>query len=50
MIIYMMETIALIAKNNPQFSVITPTRVGETERGKYLVYENKNEIDERIKQ
>ena len=43
----MMETIALIAKNNPQFSVITPTRVGESERGKYLVYEiNKaNETD-----
>jgi hypothetical protein len=39
MIIYMMETIALIAKNNPQFSVIAPTRVGESERGKYLIYE-----------
>ena len=35
----MMETIALIAKNNPQFSVITPTRVGESDKGKYLVYE-----------
>jgi len=43
----MMETIALIAKNNPQFSVITPTRVGESDKGKYLVYEiNKaNETD-----
>ena len=50
MIIYMMETIALMANGDPQFKVITPTRVGETERGKYLVYENKNEIDERIKQ
>ena len=50
MIIYMMETIALIAKGDPQFKIPTPTRVGETERGKYLVYENKNEIDERIKQ
>jgi hypothetical protein len=49
MIIYMMETIALIAKGDPQFKVITPTRVGESERGKYLVYENKNEIDETIK-
>jgi len=49
MIIYMMETIALIAKGDPQFKVPTPTRVGETERGKYLIYENKNEIDERIK-
>ena len=46
----MMETIALIAKGDPQFKVPTPTRVGETERGKYLIYENKNEIDERIKQ
>jgi len=50
MIIYMMETIALIAKGDPQFKVITPTRFGETDKGKYLVYENKNEIDERIKQ
>jgi len=39
MIIYMMQTIALIAKNNPQFSVITPTRVGESDKGKYLIYE-----------
>ncbi len=36
----MMETIALMAKGNPQFKVITPTRVGETERGKYLIYSN----------
>jgi len=50
MIIYMIQTIALIANGDPQFKVITPTRFGETERGKYLVYENKNEIDERIKQ
>jgi hypothetical protein len=42
-IIYMMETIELITKGDPQFKVITPTRVGESERGKYLVYENKNE-------
>ena len=48
-IIYMMETIALIANGDPQFKIPTPTRVGETEKGKYLVYENKNEIDERIK-
>jgi hypothetical protein len=39
MIIYMIQTIALIAKNNPQFSVITPTRVGESDKGKYLIYE-----------
>jgi len=47
----MIETIALIAKGDPQFKVITPTRFGETDKGKYLVYEQiKNEIDERIKQ
>jgi hypothetical protein len=50
MIIYMIETIALIAKGDPQFKVITPTRFGETDKGKYLVYENKIEIDERNKQ
>jgi hypothetical protein len=50
MIIYMIETITLIAKGDPQFKVITPTRFGETDKGKYLVYENKNEIDERNKQ
>ena len=43
----MMQTIALIANNNPQFKVPTPTRVGESEKGKYLVYENKNETDGR---
>jgi len=48
-IIYMVETIALMANGDPQFKVVTPTRVGETERGKYLIYENKNEIDERNK-
>ena len=48
-IIYMIETIALMANGDPQFKVVTPTRVGETERGKYLIYENKNEIDERNK-
>ena len=36
----MMETIALMANGNPQFQIQTPTRVGETERGKYLVYES----------
>ena len=50
MIIYMIQTIALIAKGDPQFKVITPTRFGETDKGKYLVYENKIEIDERNKQ
>lgn len=45
-----MQTITLMAKGDPQFKVITPTRFGETDKGKYLVYENKNEIDERIKQ
>ena len=39
MIIYMMQTIALIANNNPQFKIQTPTRVGETDKGKYLIYE-----------
>ena len=48
-IIYMVETIALMANGDPQFKVVTPTRVGETERGKYLIYEDKNEIDERNK-
>ena len=43
-IIYMMETIALIANGDPQFKIQTPTRVGETDKGKYLVYEN--EINE----
>jgi hypothetical protein len=46
-IIYMMETIALIAKGDPQFKIPTPTRVGESERGKYLIYEinETNETD-----
>jgi len=39
MIIIMMETIALMANGNPQFQIVTPTRVGETKSGKYLVYE-----------
>ena len=43
MIIYMMETIALIANGDPQFKIQTPTRVGETNMGKYLVYESKIE-------
>ena len=38
----MMETITLIAKGDPQFKIQTPTRVGETERGKYLVYETQS--------
>ena len=50
MIIYMMQTIALIANGDPQFKIPTPTRFGETDKGKYLIYENKIEIDERIKQ
>jgi hypothetical protein len=49
MIIIMMETIALMANGDPKFKVVTPTRFGETDKGKYLVYENKNEIDERNK-
>lgn len=39
MIIYMMQTIALMANGNPQFKIPTPTRVGETNKGKYLIYE-----------
>ena len=35
----MMQTIALIANGDPQYQIQTPTRVGETERGKYLVYD-----------
>ena len=41
----MMETIALIANGDPQFKIETPTRFGETERGKYIVYEI-NKTDE----
>jgi len=40
MIIYMIQTIAFISKGDPQFPVPTPTRMGETEFGPYLVYEN----------
>ena len=46
----MMQTIALIANGDPQFKIETPSRFGETDKGKYLIYENKIEIDERIKQ
>ena len=46
-IIYMMETIALIANGDPQFKIPTPTRVGESDKGKYLIYEDKNETNER---
>ena len=49
MIIYMIETIALMANGDPQFKVVTPIRVGESDKGKYLIYEDKNEIDERNK-
>jgi hypothetical protein len=37
-----------MANGDPKFKVITPTRFGETDKGKYLVYEI-NETDERIK-
>lgn len=40
MIIYMMQTIALIAKGDPQFQMQKPTRFGETKSGKYIVYSN----------
>jgi hypothetical protein len=45
MIIYMMETIALIANGDSQFKLATPTRFGETKSGKYIVYEI-NKADE----
>jgi len=45
MIIYMMQTVALIANGDPQFKIETPTRFGETEKGKYIVYEI-NKTDE----
>jgi hypothetical protein len=35
----MMQTISLIANGDPKFQIQTPTRVGETDKGKYLVYE-----------
>ena len=41
-----METIALMANGDPKFSVATPSRFGETDKGKYLIYEDKNEINE----
>ena len=37
----MIETITLMANGDPQFKVATPTRFGETDKGKYLIYENK---------
>ena len=49
MIIIMVETIALMANGDPKYQIQTPTRFGETDKGKYLIYENKNEIDERNK-
>jgi hypothetical protein len=39
MIVYMMQTVALIANGDPQFKIETPTRFGETKSGKYIVYE-----------
>ncbi len=50
MMIIMMETIALIANGDPQFQMKKPTRFGETKSGKYIVYEDKNETNERTKQ
>jgi len=35
----MMQTVALIVNGDPQYQIQTPTRVGETDKGKYLVYE-----------
>jgi hypothetical protein len=32
-----------MANGDPKFKIPTPTRVGESDKGKYLVYENKNE-------
>ena len=43
MIIVMIETIALIANGDSKFQIQPPTRVGETDKGKYLVYESKIE-------
>lgn len=40
MIVIMMETVALMANGDPQFKIQQPTRIEETERGKYLVYES----------
>ena len=49
MIIIMVETIALMANGDPKYQIQAPTRVGESDKGKYLIYEDKNEIDERNK-
>ena len=46
MIIIMAETIALMATGNPKYQIQAPTRVGETDKGKYLIYEDKNETNE----
>jgi hypothetical protein len=35
-----------MANGDPQFKIATPSRFGETERGKYIIYENKNETNE----
>jgi hypothetical protein len=40
----MIQTIELIANDNPKYQIPTPTRFGETDKGKYLIYEDK--IDE----
>ena len=39
----MIETITLISKGDPKYQIQPPTRVGETDKGKYLVYESKIE-------
>ena len=41
-----METIALMANGDPKYQIQTPSRFGETDKGKYIVYENKNETNE----
>ena len=35
----MIQTISLMANGDPHYKIPTPTRVGETKSGKYLVYE-----------
>ena len=37
----MAETIALMANGDPKFQIQEPTRVGETDKGKYIIYEDK---------
>ena len=37
----MAETIALMANGDPKFQIQTPTRVGETDKSKYIIYEDK---------